>query len=85
MKFEKRKFTLVLSDVFAAVAVVVAQAPYLTYFGEHGGKFRELVSSFLSQDPPKASCFGSERKLCNSGHCRNLELMSLLAKARNSY
>ena len=40
MKFEKRKFTLVLSDVFAAVAVVVAQAPY---FGEHGGKFRELV------------------------------------------
>lgn len=82
MKFEKRKFTLVLSDVFAAVAVVVAQAPY---FGEYGGKFRELVSSFLSQDPPKASCFGSERKLCNSGHCRNLELMSLLAKARNSY
>ena len=41
MKFEKREFTLVLRDVFAAVAVVVAQAPY---FGEHGGKFPELVS-----------------------------------------
>ena len=80
MKFEKREFTLV--DVFAAVAVVVAQAPY---FDVHGGKFPELVSSFLSQDPPKASCFRSESKLCNSGHCRNLELMSLLAKALNSY
>ena len=43
MKFEKREFTLVLRDVFAAVAVnvMVAQAPY---FGEHGGKFPELVS-----------------------------------------
>ena len=39
MKFEKREFTLV--DVFAAVDVLVAQAPY---FGEHGGKFPELVS-----------------------------------------
>ena len=47
MKFEKRKFTLVLRDVFAAVAVVVVQAPY---FDVHGGKFPELVSSFLSQD-----------------------------------
>ena len=60
MKFEKREFTLVLSDVFAAVA-----------FGEHGGKFPELVSWFLSQDPPKASCLGSDSELCNTENITN--------------
>ena len=68
-KFEKREF--IFSDVFAAVAVVivVAQAPY---FGEHGGwKRPEPVSWSLFQDPPKASCLGSDSELCNTENITN--------------